>query len=194
MEKRPTRGNIIEYKICAAKVKRCIKRSKRYTWRKFCSKITSETPTAEIWNMIRKMNGNSITRNIILKEGDEIITDEVTQANIFAEKIQELGNNALNRPITNEQKLQIDQAKNKNLNTDYNAHFTMEELQECIRTLPSERVTGEDEIHNKFLKNLPDHKMIELLRLANKSYRKADTQQLEEIISNPYTKSRERTH
>ena len=124
--------------------------------------------------MIRKINRNNIPRSIILKEDDRIIIDEETQANIFADKIQERGNNVLNLPITDEQKLQIYQAKNKKLNTDYNAHFTMEEPRECIITLPSERVTGEDEVHNKFLKNLPDHKMTELLRLANKSYRKAD--------------------
>ena len=152
MERRPTIQNIIEYKRYAAKAKRCIKKAKKETWRKFCNSITPETPTKEVWNMIRKMNGNSIPRNITLIEDNRIITDEESQAKTFADKIQEIGENAVNHPITEEQKLRIQQAKNNNLGTEYNSRFTMEELRECIRTLPSEKVTGEDEIHNKFLK------------------------------------------
>ena len=174
MERRPTTANIIEYKRCAARAKRCIKKAKKETWRKFCNNLTPETPTKAIWNMIRKMNGNSISRNITLKENGRIITDEETQAKIFADRIQELGDNAINHPITEEQKLRIEEAKNNQQDIDYNARFSMEELQECIRTLPSEKVTGEDEVHNKFLKNLPAHKMTELLRLANKSFRTTD--------------------
>ena len=68
-------------------------------------------------------------------------------------------------------KLQIEYAKTQNLNNSYNSRFTMEELKECLRTLPAEKVTGNDDIHNKFLKNLPEHKIAELLRLVNKSYR-----------------------
>ena len=124
--------------------------------------------------MIRKMNGNSISRNITLIENGRIITDEETQAKIFADRIQEPGDNAINHPISEEQKLRIEEAKNNQQDIDYNARFSMEELQECIRTLPSEKVTGEDEVHNKFLKNLPAHKMTELLRLANKSFRTTD--------------------
>ena len=174
MERRPTIANIIDFKRCAARAKRCIKKAKKETWRKFCDNLTPETPSKEIWNMIRKMNGNSIPRNIQLKENGSLVTDESQQARIFADRMQEIGNNAVNRPINEEQKRTISQAKGKKIDIDYNTRFNMEELQECVRTLPSDKVTGEDEVHNKFLKNLPDHKMVELLRLANKSFRTAE--------------------
>ena len=171
MERSPTITNIIDYKRCAARAKRCLKKAKKDTWRTFCNNLTPETPTKDIWNMIRKMNGNNMSRKILLKENDISITDEKTQARIFAEQIQEIGNNVANEPISEEQHLKISQAKTKNINAEYNSRFTMEELRECIRTLPAEKVTGDDEIHNKFLKNLPEHKMVELLRLTNKSFR-----------------------
>ena len=171
MERRPTIANIIDYKRCVARAKRCLKTAKKNTWRKFCNNLTPETPTKEIWNMIRKMNGKNIPRNISLKENNMLITEEEEQARIFADRIQEVGNNASYTPINEEQKNQIEVAKTKNLNSNYNSRFTMEELKECLRTLPSEKVTGDDDIHNKFLKNLPEHKITELLRLINKSYR-----------------------
>ena len=171
MERRPTIANIIDYKRCVARAKRCLKTAKKNTWRKFCSDLTPETPTKELWNMIRKMNGNNIPRNISLKANNTLITDEGTQARIFADRIQEVGSNLAHQPINEEQKLKIEQAKTLNINNSYNTRFTMEELRECLRTLPSEKVTGADDIHNKFLKNLPEHKMVELLRLINKSYR-----------------------
>ena len=126
MERRPTIQNIIEYKRYAAKAKRCIKKAKKETWRKFCNSITPETPTKEVWNMIRKMNGNSIPRNITLIEDNRIITDEESQAKTFADKIQEIGENAVNHPIIEEQKFWIQQAKYNNLGTEYNSRFTIE--------------------------------------------------------------------
>ena len=43
----------------------------------------------------------------------------------------------------------------------------MQELQESLKDLPADKATGEDEVHNSFLKNLPDHTLRELLGLIN---------------------------
>ena len=44
-ERNPTPANTIELRRCTAKAKRLIKKTKRETWRDFCSSITAETPT-----------------------------------------------------------------------------------------------------------------------------------------------------
>ena len=54
---------------------------------------------------------------------------------------------------------------------DFNSRFSMQELQECLKDLPGDRATGDDEVHNSFLKNLPEHSMRELLGLINRSWR-----------------------
>ncbi|CAL4067567.1 unnamed protein product, partial [Meganyctiphanes norvegica] len=161
------------YFICAAKAKRVIKITKRETWRNFCSKLTPETPTQEVWNMIKKMKNGKISKNPILHENGMPVKDERTQANIFAEKIEALSDN-LHNQITEGQKLTINQAKEESINTDYNKRFSIEELRECIRTLPSEKATGEDDVHNMFLKKMPASKQRELLGLINRSWRTAE--------------------
>ena len=50
----------------------------------------------------------------------------------------------------------------------------MNELTESIKSMKNNKAAGDDEIVNNFLKNLPDHKQIELLSLINKSWRTSE--------------------
>ena len=173
MERRPTISNIIDFKRCAARAKRCIKRTKRETWKKFCNSLTPETPCKVVWDMIKKMNGNSIPKNIQLEEHGIPVFDNRAQANLHADNLGLIVNTPT-APITDEEKQFIIESKQTQRNTEQNSRFTMRELKECIRTLPADKSTGIDEIHNKFLKNLTKNKLTELLRLANQSYRKTE--------------------
>ena len=75
-------------------------------------------------------------------------------------------------PQTDHRQLQVIQAaKDQQSEEDFNSRFTMNELKECINSLENNKAAGEDEIMNNFLKNLPSHKMTELLSLINKSWR-----------------------
>ena len=172
MERRPSIANTIEFRRCAARAKRCIKTAKRETWRKFCSQLSPETPSQEVWKMIKKINGNKLPRNISLQENGEIITDEAAQARIFANTLEEIGN-LQPTPITEQQQQYITQKKENNQD-NHNIRFTIEELNECIKSLASGKSTGEDEMHNSFLKNLPDTKRRELLGLINRSWRNSE--------------------
>ena len=107
--------------------------------------------------MIKKMNGNRVSKDIQLEVNGEIITNEKEQATIYAKQLEEIVNRSTN-DVSEEQKQTINTAKNENMNNKYNDRFTMEELKACIRELPADKAIGDDEIHNKFLKNLPDHK------------------------------------
>ena len=72
--------------------------------------------------------------------------------------------------LSDEEKEKIREAKSNNSNQDLNSRFTMEELISCIKELPSNKATGEDEVHNMFLKKLPTAKLQELLGLINHSW------------------------
>ena len=122
------------------------------------------------------MNGNKITKNIQLEINGEVITNDKEQASIFANQLEKVVNSPGNNISALQEQL-ITEAKNENINSNYNDRFTMEELKACIRALPADKTTGDDEIHNKFLKNLPKHKLTELLRLANTSWRKTEVPQ-----------------
>ena len=173
MERRPTIANIIEFKRCVARAKRSIKVAKKATWRNFCNSLTSETPCKVVWGMIKKMNGNSSPKNILIEEHGLPVFDNKDKANIFAEKLREVIGTAAT-PATEEQKQNVTEAKENQRNLEQNSRFTMRELKNCIKSLPSDKSTGEDDIHNQFLKNLPANKQLELLRLANRSYRKGE--------------------
>ena len=58
--------------------------------------------------------------------------------------------------------------------TDINSAFSMQELKECINSLQTDKSMGDDDIHNSFLKNLPDTKMNELLELINLTWEKSE--------------------
>lgn len=48
---------MIQYKRAQALVWKIIRSTKRTYWRKYCNKIGRETQLADIWGMVRKMNG-----------------------------------------------------------------------------------------------------------------------------------------
>ena len=62
----PTEANMISYKKHRANARRIVKAAKRSSWQDFISKITKDTPTTEIWNHIKRINGKSYSSPIYL--------------------------------------------------------------------------------------------------------------------------------
>ena len=170
MERNPTIANIIEYKRTAAKAKRIIKSTKKNTWRKFCSSLTSDTPPQQIWNMIKSMTGISPRRDQHLEINGHQVTDPTEKAELIAENLDNILGTEQNT-ISDLDKGRIAEAKNDGIGIDFNTRFTPKELKESLESLPSNKATGEDDIHNTFLKNLPEVKQQELLGIINKSWR-----------------------
>ena len=169
-ERNPTPANTIDLRRCTAKAKRIIKKTKRETWQKFCSSITSETPTKQIWDMVKKLNGVKNHNDMPLKEHGVTVFDNQKKADILANTLDELLGEEPPQ-INNHQKQEIQNAKDHLSEDEINSRFTMNELTEAIKSLENNKTTGEDEVINNFLKNLPPFKMTELLSLINKSWR-----------------------
>ena len=173
MERRPTQANIIDFKRLSAKAKLTIRRAKRASWRNFCERLSADTPKKIVWNLIRKLNGKGATSDIPLEKYGKLISDDGEKANILAENLWEtIGRET--EDITPEQSQTIQEARTSSEEDEHNNRFTMKELKECIRDLPSDKATGDDEVHNKFLKNLPEPTMMELLGLINRSWRNGE--------------------
>ena len=56
----PTRGNLNTYSIARAKARRDIQHSKKTSWRKYVSKMNSQTQVKSVWNRILKGKESSI--------------------------------------------------------------------------------------------------------------------------------------
>ena len=120
--------------------------------------------------MLRKLNGKGTSPDIPLKENNEKIHDNKKKAEVLAEN---LWNTKGKEPdnISPDREELLQEARDSPDEADFNCRFSMEELLECLKDLPSDRATGDDEVHNSFLKNLPEHSMRELLGLINRSWR-----------------------
>ena len=170
MERRPNITNIIDFRRLSAKDRQIIRSAKKDSWRRFCGKLSAETPTKVVWNMLRKLNGKGTSPDIPLKENNEKIHDNKKKAEVLADNLwNTIGKEPDNISPDREELLQ--EARDSPDEADFNCRFSMEELLECLKDLPSDRATGDDEVHNSFLKNLPEHSMRELLGLINRSWR-----------------------
>ena len=175
MERRPTASNVMEFRRLSGKAKRIIKSAKRESWRRFCQSLSAETPSGTIWKVIRSMNGKgkSSASDIPLEENGMLIPNASTKANILADQLEGIIG-ADPAAISEEEEETIHLAKNSSFEDQFNRRFTLEELTENIRDLPSNKATGNDDVHNLFLKNLPDHTITELLGLINRSWRRSE--------------------
>ena len=172
-ERRPTMANFIDLRRCTANAKKIIKRTKRETWHSYCNTLTAYTPTKQVWDMVKKLNGVKVSNSIPIKENGTPIHDNKRKAEILADTLDEtLGEDPTQ--ISNEIRATIQEAKIQQANLEINSRFTLEELKESIKSTESNKAAGEDEIINLFLKNLPDHKLGELLSLINKTWRTSE--------------------
>ena len=123
--------------------------------------------------MIKSINGKTVKTDIPLQQYGMPLDDPTDKANLIAESLDNILGVEPNQ-IDNPSKELIDRAKNEDREVNYNARFTMKELEDYISTLPSDKTTGEDEVHNQFLKHLPTPKKQELLGIINRSWRNSE--------------------
>lgn len=175
VERRPNPTNIIDFRRLSAKAKRIIKNAKRDSWRKFCKHLSADTPTGQVWRVIRSMNGkgSGASSDVPLEINGTIMQNASTKADILADNLWHVvGEDSAD--ISPEEVDMILEAKGSTSENNFNTRFTMEELKTNIRDLPGDKATGEDDVHNQFLKKMPDHTLVELLGLINRSWRKGE--------------------
>ena len=149
--------------------KKIIKKTKKETWRKFCNTISAETPSRRIWNMIRKMSGKGKQNSPPLIVNGQTIDNPKQKADTITRNIDETQGQEPTR-INEEQANTIRESLQFEDEADYNTSFTLHELNDSLDALKPGKAMGDDEVENEFLKNLPEHKKLELLKLINQSW------------------------
>ncbi|XP_053980769.1 uncharacterized protein LOC128877466 [Hylaeus volcanicus] len=90
VKKQPTTENLINFKKFRAIARKTIKESKKKSWETFTSTITSQTHPKEVWNKIKKINGNYTSPIIPFLEinNETFATDPKDITDTLAKKFQ----------------------------------------------------------------------------------------------------------
>ena len=166
MKRNPNPTTIKTYKRRQAIKVRTYRQAKATSWKNYVSKLNAKTPTSQIWQKIRKINGKYTPKPYPnLRIDQKIITSPNEVANAFAEYYASIS--------TAKHQHRIPQKINQNVNNgnaDINLDFTMRELEESIRQLEEGKSTGEDQIENTMIKQLPPISRKYLMDLLNKMW------------------------
>ena len=164
----PCEANRIAYAKARAKQKRTFKDAKRTCWRKYISELTMKTPSSQIWNKIRKLQGKFVPNPLpILKIGEEHISDpkevaetlgahfaSVSSAAHYSQEFQNIRNSTtVTPPFSN--------------NTEaFNMPFSLAEMSYALSS-SSLTSPGEDDIRYEMIIHLPECTKIFLLDILN---------------------------
>ena len=133
------------------------------------SKLNNSSNIKTVWLMIRKIAGKKKSTPLKhLSVTNHKITGKKAVADLLAEKISKNSSSQIN---TEFYKIKLTPEKKKisffsNNSEEYNKPFILTELVDSIKK-SNHLAVGPDEIHNKFLKQLPDESVKCLLKLYN---------------------------
>ena len=169
LRKYPTPENLINFKRIQAQAKIVLKRSKRESFKKYCSSINDETPISEIWNKIAAMQKkNKIKNSTPLITLGEIYTDSQKKSDVLASKFEKTFNSKLHKMNSMPLLLPLTAALVAEDGRGYNSPIGGGELLSAIRDLKMS-APGYDLIHNQMIKNLPPIFLDFLVKLFNDS-------------------------
>ena len=187
-ERHPTQMNKILYKKQFANARRTIRTAKRAAWRKFTSNLTFKTPSAEVWSMIRNINGRNYTPNVPLKFNGQTAITDIEKSQLVALSLgQKIGSTtALALPPVDCPRRFPDPST-----WNYNSPFTKREFTSTIANYSSGKgtATGDDLFHKHFFKHLPNNYVEYLYMLLNAFWSTAEVPTLWKIsVIIPITK------
>ena len=129
------------------------------------------TRSAKVWQTLRKIKGTAEYKPMIINKGGSLITNAMEKANVFAEYFKNLFNVQIpDKNKNNEMFFIVQEGIISEEVKEYNREFTKTELEAALHSLKNS-MPGLDEVHNLFLKNMPENYKIFLLSLFNKSWR-----------------------
>lgn len=168
-KKKPTMSNLINMRKTEAIAKKVCKKAKKESFKKFCNKINSETPSAIIWKSIHQLANCYVPKNNVpFVYNNKILTTPLEKVNLLAD-IFEAAFNINDSLDGGPFLLEIALALTDESESQLNGMITACELRNCVATLKSTS-PGEDYIHNDMIKNLPDEYMEWLLNIINHSF------------------------
>jgi ribonuclease HI/exonuclease III len=168
-ELHPTTENVREMRKKTAEAKYMIQKSKKDSWQKYVSTLSSDTPIGEVWKKIKAIKSQRVTSIINIKENGKFLETNEQKANAFGQCFQESGKlNNISCPNDIEESIK-EATEEYDSNQNFNKPFSSGELLQSIKALKNTS-PGHDNIPNSFLKNLQVQLLEEMLNLFNTSW------------------------
>ncbi|GBN98558.1 RNA-directed DNA polymerase from mobile element jockey [Araneus ventricosus] len=167
----PTTQNFINFKKSRAESRKIQRRSRRASWRKFISGITSTFSSRQLWSKVKKASGvsNSNAISVLTHNGQTIsslkgIADSIASTLAYTCSSQNYPRQILNNKINAEkQKLNF----NSRTNFSYNGSFSFLEFQSCLTSV-HDSSPGPDSITYSMIKHLTTETQDALLHFYNR--------------------------
>ena len=154
----------IEYKKYTAQSKHILKKAQKKSWAEFCNALDFNIPRTKVWKFINKMRGKYNSNNFPLTKNGALLKTHKEKAELLAEHYKTKLSNGNEIGYLPEYEEKRREAGPREMEEP----FTLEELETVVHNLKKGKSMGEDQIANEFLKNLPENKMEEWLKIINK--------------------------
>ena len=165
----PTTSNLISFKFHRANARKIIREAKKKSRQNCVSKLDISSNIKTVWLMIWKIAGKKQSTPLKhLSVTNQKITGKKAIADLLAETFSKNSSSQFNtefykiKPTLKKKKIRF----SSNNSEEYNKPFTLTELVDSIKK-SNHSAVGPDEVHNEFLKQLPDESVKCLLKLYN---------------------------
>lgn len=165
--------NLLEFKRLRARARYIVKKSRRESWTKYTSSITSSTPIPEVWSKIRAIKGEHGSNKIVcLQKGAEVTGSDTDICETLADHYESQSSDEnysaeflnLKRDCESNH-ITIENQDDHPLSQE----ISLEELETALESCNSSS-PGPDNIPYAFLVNLPENGKKHLLNLYNHIY------------------------
>ena len=170
LNSRPTRQHLESFRINRAKARRVIRQEKRNSWHQYVSELNSRANVKKAWDMVRKISGKNISPAIKhLSINGSLVTDKKEIADAIAANTEINSSNNHYSAAFQQHKIRAESTAvdfRSRGNEYYNSAFSNDELIDVVQSL-TDSSTGPDNIHNRFIKYLPEETLQLLLKIFN---------------------------
>lgn len=151
--------------------RKSIREAKKKSWEEYVESINSTTPSKEVYDKIKRINGNRVHHNIThIKENNINITDKKQISDLLGHNFSKVSSSSNFTEEFNNNKTKMnlsDPTRYKdNQNENFNSEITLDELEfalgRCKGSSP-----GPDNIRYEFVKNMSQSDKLYLLKFYN---------------------------
>ena len=136
--KHPSAANVMRARLVQARTKKLFKQKKRDSWKKYVSSVNVNTPSKQVWDMIRKITGKNgeSPMHHLKDDNGTLITDSVEIANPLGATIEK--SSSSNNYSKEFESIKAQNEKQKinfktNRNLRYNKKFTVRDLKRFLK-------------------------------------------------------------
>ena len=170
-EKHPDPDHRAAFNRARAKARAGISKAKKESWRGFISKLNHRTASKNIWDMVRKIRGKTMSpMGHLVDVHGQPVSDPYDIACLLGKTIS---HNSSTDHYSAAFRHNKRAAESNNIsflsdnNEPYNSPFAFSEFQKALRQC-SDTATGPDNIHYQFLKHLSPYTQALVVRILNR--------------------------